>query len=281
MAQAYLGGTELNKLYLGTTQINDVETGKYNDPDAQAFIDATGITGTDATAINTLVVDLKADNLWTKMKVIYPMIGGTVDTCKYNLVNPQDTDAAYRITFTGSNTFDANGVTFGGNTSSYGDTHINLSASADFNQNSGHLSFYNRQVPTGEGYMGYRDFDNPTSVTNISVTAGSSSFGGWCSPVEGKGTISTVVGQMLISRTNSTTEVTYINGASELTYAGTSRAKENLPMFIGAIKQTTGVGATIDSTCAFVSVGDGLDGTEVANFYTIVQAYQTTLGRQV
>ena len=33
--------------------------------------------------------------------------------------------------------------------------------------------------------------------------------------------------------------------------------------------------------CAFSSFGDGLTDTEAANFYTAVQRFQTTLGRQV
>jgi hypothetical protein len=33
--------------------------------------------------------------------------------------------------------------------------------------------------------------------------------------------------------------------------------------------------------CAFASIGDGLTDTEAGNLYTAVQAYQTTLGRQV
>ena len=55
------------------------------DPDAQAFITATGISGTNATATNQLVLDLKSANIWTKMKAVYPMVGGTSTTCKFNL----------------------------------------------------------------------------------------------------------------------------------------------------------------------------------------------------
>jgi hypothetical protein len=47
-----------------------------NDPDAQAFIDATGISGTTATAINQLVLGLKTDNIWTKTQALYPFVGG-------------------------------------------------------------------------------------------------------------------------------------------------------------------------------------------------------------
>jgi hypothetical protein len=33
--------------------------------------------------------------------------------------------------------------------------------------------------------------------------------------------------------------------------------------------------------CAFSSIGDGLTDTQASNFYTAVQAFQTTLSRQV
>jgi hypothetical protein len=73
------------------------------DPDAQAFLTATGITDpTITSAIDTLVLDLKAASLWTKMKALYPFVGGTSTTHKYNLVDPADTDAAFRLTFNGT-----------------------------------------------------------------------------------------------------------------------------------------------------------------------------------
>jgi hypothetical protein len=48
------------------------------DADAQAFITAAAITDpTQQAAINTLVVDLKGYNVWSKMKAIYPFLGST------------------------------------------------------------------------------------------------------------------------------------------------------------------------------------------------------------
>jgi len=54
------------------------------------------------TAVDTFVKGLKSNTILTKMKAIYPFIGGTAATHKWNLINPQDTDAAYRLTFFGS-----------------------------------------------------------------------------------------------------------------------------------------------------------------------------------
>jgi len=55
------------------------------DPDAQAFITAASITDpTQQSAINQLVVDLKGYNIWTKFKAIYPIVGGSASSHKWN-----------------------------------------------------------------------------------------------------------------------------------------------------------------------------------------------------
>jgi hypothetical protein len=89
------------------------------DPDAQAFITAAGITNTtQQNAIDNLVVGLKADGLWTNMQAIYPLVGGTASSHKYNLKDPRDLDAAYRLQFNGGVTHDVNGITGNGVNSS-------------------------------------------------------------------------------------------------------------------------------------------------------------------
>ena len=60
------------------------------DADAAAFLAAAGITdATITSAINTLVIDMKDDGLWSKMDAIYPFVGGTATTHKFNLKNQQ------------------------------------------------------------------------------------------------------------------------------------------------------------------------------------------------
>ena len=83
------------------------------DPDAQAFLNAAGITdATITTAIDTLVIQLKAIGVWNKMKAIYPFVGGTATTHKFNLKNPADTNAAFRLVFFGGVTHDNTGIKF-------------------------------------------------------------------------------------------------------------------------------------------------------------------------
>lgn len=109
------------------------------DPDVEAFMDATGIVdGTIYSAIDGLVRDLKAAGLWTKIKALWPMVGGTSTTCKYNLKDPRDLDAAYRLTFVNAPTIDADGVSWDGSTQ-YANNHLIPSTSGLTDM---HLSYY-------------------------------------------------------------------------------------------------------------------------------------------
>lgn len=83
-----------------------------SDPDVQAFLTATGITNlTIAAAVGGLVSDLKSYSLWSKVYAIYPFVGGTSTTHKFNLKDPRDLDGAYRLIFSGGVTHNADGVT--------------------------------------------------------------------------------------------------------------------------------------------------------------------------
>lgn len=95
------------------------------DPDAFRFIEVANITSSvQAAAINTLVIGLKSNTLWDKMQVIYPFVGGTAFSHKWNLKNPSDSDSAFRIQYSGVVNHSSNGVSSGGG---YIETYFNPS----------------------------------------------------------------------------------------------------------------------------------------------------------
>ena len=111
------------------------------DPDAVAFLAAAGITdATITSAICTLVSSMKSNGTWAKMNAIYPMVGGTATTHKFNLKNPLDTNAAFRLSFVGGWTHSSNGALPNG-TNAYAETYLRVDS---LSQNSTHNSYYSR-----------------------------------------------------------------------------------------------------------------------------------------
>jgi hypothetical protein len=258
--------------WAGLTDIVGVTT----DPDAQAFITAAAITDpTQQSAINQLVVDLKGYSIWTKMKALYPFVGGTSTTHKYNLKDPQDTDAAFRLVFNGGWTHSSNGAKPNG-TNAFADSKLNVNTSLLLNDAS--LSFYSREDIFTAVLMG-AGWDNQTTMISPNFASGVGEFSAINSGGNGTGSVNKS-GLFTISRLNSTNVVGYRNGSQYFNRLADSTSKPNYNIYIGA-RSYNGATQYSSNQCAFASIGDGLTDTEAANFYTAVQAFQTTLGRNV
>ena len=277
IANCKIGSTQVNEVRIGSTLVWQYAT---VDPDAQAFLTATGITDLTITnAINTLVVDLKAASLWAKMKALYPFVGGTASTHKYNLKNPLDTDAAFRLVFNGGWTHSANGVR-GNGTNAFADTKLNAFNVLSRNFNS--IGMYNRTLlPLVNTYNGV---GNPNYFILGTGDATNRRIDYWANASSGLVSSNTnaIQGFSSGSRTTSTLSKLYKNGTLNTSYVISSN---NLPAFnfyIGAVN--TGTGSTIvynDFELALFYLSDGIDDTEAANLYTAVQSFQTALSRNV
>jgi len=74
-------------------------------------------------AVDTYFRTLKSDGILSKMKAVYLFIGGTDIKHKFNALNPQDSDAAFRILWYGSGTHGVGGFK-GNGSNAYGDTRF-------------------------------------------------------------------------------------------------------------------------------------------------------------
>jgi hypothetical protein len=256
------------------------------DPDAQAFITAAAITDpTQQSAIDTLVVGLKADSLWTKMKAIYPFVGGNASSHKYNLKDPRDLDAAFRLVFNGGWTHSSTGATPNG-TNAYANTFFAPSTNGLL-YNNNHISFYSRTT-AANGATGFYDLGSGNNAGSDSLslwsrrsnnTAGydSSNFATnriTFSNTDGKG--------FYLGTAPNTTAKFFKNGISQGSLALTNQALTNANVYIGGFNEySTGTIYYSLKEQAFASLGNGLTDTDVTNLNTRVQAFQTTLSRQV
>jgi hypothetical protein len=253
------------------------------DTDAQSFITAAAITDTtQKSAINTLVTDLKAANIWTKMKAIYPMVGGSATTHKWNLKDPRDLDAAFRLVFSGGWTHSANGALPNG-TTAYADTK--LTPQSNLTQNNCHLSFYSRSNTAGA---------NRASMgsTNPSFTTSHQMFlrftdGNYYGIIDSNTAFAqysntNTTGYYVVSRTSNNSIKAYKNSSLIATNTTTIIAIANsYSIFIGARSDAFIPQNFDDKETSFASIGDGLTDAEAANFYTAVQKYQTSLFRNI
>ena len=251
------------------------------DADAQAFITAAVITVlVQMTAINELTIGLKADSLWTSMKALYPFVGGTATTHKFNLKDPRDLDAAYRLSFLGGWTHSSTGATPNG-TNAYADSF--LTPIANLSQNSTHISVYSRTNSISGVDIGV----NVPNALYILSRFSPGFYHANNSLESNVGLIAptTSLGLFLNNRILSTEMSFWQNGIEQTDSTSPARNSTGLSsykIFLGAYNHT-GVTAFVFSNRqqAFASIGSGLSDTDATNFYTRVQAFQTTLGRQV
>jgi hypothetical protein len=262
------------------------------DSDAQAFLTATNITGdtTQRNAVNDLVLDLKSAGIWTKIRALYPMVGGTAASHKWNLKDPRDVDGAYRLQFNGGWTHSGNGAQPNG-TDGYAKTFISTS---DIGLNTGHLSYYSRTNNLNTTAMieigGFKSI--PDSYTGLHIRSSSSASifrwnNGLSNPTV---TLSDTLGFYLASRTASNVMKGYKNGSTIAGFLTTaaSNATTTIKMYLGA-GNSVGTSLTATNTpmhysnkqCAFASIGEGLTDIESTVFYQIIEKFQYALGRNV
>lgn len=248
------------------------------DPDAQAFITAAGITdNTQIYAVNSLTINLKAYGLWTKMKAIYPFVGNTSSQMKYNLKDPRDLDAAFRLVFAGGWTFSNTGALPNG-VNAYADSFLQMQ---NLSNTSNHLSAY---IPTTlsdiKSVIGA--FDGVSTYTILGTSTLTASKGLYYvsyNAIFGCD-VNTTRSGFLNGVYRNGTERLFRNGSLIKSNTITNTASTSTRSYYLASYNNNGTAAQfINNEFRFASIGDGLTDTEAANLYTAVQAYQTTLGR--
>lgn len=241
------------------------------DADAQAYFTATGITdNTQKSAINTLVLAFKSYNIWTKMTAVYPFVGGTSSTHSYNLIN----SATFQITWSGSLTHDSNGILSGGGVGLTG-----IIPSSHLSLNSVHASIYSK-TNTSTGSFDFGCGNSSSFFYGFIKNAGTSEIlindGTGSNP-----SISNSSGSFVFNRSGSSAVQVYRNGSSIHTSSVTSTSLPTTYQFAVAGLYDSGIIVGSSKVIAFTTVGSSLSSTEASNMHTAVQAFQTSLLRNI
>lgn len=241
------------------------------DPDAQAFFDRVTTAGgtlttTEKNATNQLVLDMKSAGIWSAMKAVYPMVGASAAACAQNLKS-----SSFTGTFTSGWTFASTGATPNGTSATM---NTGLNPNTNLSTSSAHLSFYSRTNVNQATYDFCAGQDYSILLYSNTFYVNLTNSGVYSATFA----LSNTTGFYIGARTNNTNVNGYRNGTKVINNAALVSNLENSNLYLSS----RGGGSLYSSKqCAFASIGDGLTDTQASNFYTAVQAFQTTLSRNV
>jgi hypothetical protein len=246
------------------------------------FVKATGVTDQLVKAsLDSLITNARNHNWWSLCKAIYPLVGGTSESCKFNLKDPRDDDAAYRVTWNGNVTFDETGVI---STGGYGDTHIVPSSALTLSSN--HISYYSSTDAFDTASVDAGAGDGPHTI-QLRIYSGLNQ--GWYQVGAAQAPFlanTGLTGWFLGTRTGptATDAALYKNGSKIDIGSANNGDAEGLPgTYTIALLNFNNAGVFTKSSnrkCAFVTIGSGIDSAMAVTMYNDIQAFQVALARE-
>ncbi len=212
------------------------------------------------------------------MKALYPFVGGTAAQHKWNLKDPRDLDAAFRLVFSGGWTHSSSGATPNG-TNAYADTF--LIPNTNLGLNTSGIGVYSRTNNlTNSGDVGVYDSGFNNGLYLLTNTADTKDYSRNNSNSGIVGTSYGSSGLLLNYRVSSTQFRIRIN-TNDNVYAINSSALSTNKIYLGAINGNGIAQYYSNRQLAFGIIADGLTTTDASNLITAVQAFQTALNRNV
>ncbi len=215
---------------------------------------------------------------------IHAQIGGTEFSHKFNLKDPRDLDAAYRLTFSGGMTHSSSGIVPNG-INAYADTKLTPSI-------------------ISSAYIGYYSSSNTKSVGSDQIDMGSITpssgqifISSWTdgSALGVKGAVARYSASGMLLYSNTVTDlrgffsmnrvsgtIKFYQNTSLITSQFTgSSVLPNINLYLCALNNNGNTQMFSNRTMSMSIISDSLTETDVTNLYNTVQQFQTDLGRQV
>jgi hypothetical protein len=261
------------------------------DSDAAAYLNAVVTAGgtvdaTTSAATNTLFTEMKSAGLYTKMRAMYPLIGGTADSNKFNAINPLNTNAAFRLLYSGTTSFDLSGMTVT-NTGSTGGSFANtiFNPNTQFTANTGTYGLYFVNLNTSarnEFYFGAYGGGSPESAASLEwETVGAGRLKGEIysriSGITQTGvTYQNLAGNWTIANSGGTSYM--INNGVQIGTRTDSVARPNANVFIGSLALGPGYRG-VTARFQFFYIANYLTPSEALTMENLIFNFQYSLNR--
>ena len=238
------------------------------DSDAQAYFTEAGITSTtEKDAWNTFVNSAKSSGYYSKFYGFWPMLGGTSSTCSYNAINP----FVFEMIWIGTPSFTSAGVK-SNSASDFGGTSGGFNVLAEGWTSTNSMLGYYSSTPMNANELAITDDSFQTFIKGYSETQGQVALGGLSDFVN-----KSYTDGCCILNNYTGTKKYYHQGTERVTFTGTATYYDGTIIILG--NGSSFYYSSGRMSAAFV--GDGLTSTEISNFQTHIQTFQTSLGRNV
>lgn len=256
------------------------------------FITATGITASDQqSAINQLSYDLVNSGIMDKMFAIYPFVGGSSTTHKYNLKDSRDADLAFRLTFVGGMTHSPSGVQWNGTNGyawtylipnnyylngAFTDLSVCIYSGSNITQNAPEISYNSSGVQPNF-------FFTPRYTDGSAISAfGQNPF----STVANANTLGFFFGNKINSVTSMWSRtpanvLTRIINASVTNVNFILSGSNGIALGMNPINNVPSTYGFSSRLIQFVTIGRSLTDSQISVFETIINNFQRNLGRSV
>jgi hypothetical protein len=237
----------------------------------------TGLTSTISAATVTLFTSLVSNGLYSKMVVMYPLLGGVANSAKLNAVNL----GTYDITWNGGMSFTVTGATSNG-TNGYGDTGFIYSGSNLSYFTNGSFGVYcntsfdgNTRCPMGSGPYGF--FGGTGRVMIYGANNGFNMDYGVSDDYGRVNVPSTPKGLYICSSTGTSLNRVLVNGSTAYSRTPVNKPVNGVSGKMLLFKRDDGF--YYNGTESFAFISSQLTPSEEATLSTIINTYQTSLGR--
>lgn len=250
------------------------------DASATLFISTANITDpTEQSSLQTLVINAKANGWWVLSDGIYPFVGGTSISQAVNLKTPGTFDLLFR----GFAVHSAMGYQTTSATGQHASTQYSMTNAPAFDE---HISYYSRtaaqEVNTDMGASGIANstIDLYVAYTDSKLYAGMNDYPNY--PL----TVTNVsgAGWFLLTRVSNIDARVFKNN-TQLGISVAPALNANCANHVYINGRNGGNNLISDFNngrqCAFATVGRGISPAIAALMYADIQAFQTSLGRNV
>ncbi|MDY0990262.1 fibronectin type III domain-containing protein [Flavobacterium sp. CFBP9031] len=254
------------------------------DLDAQKFIDVS-LNHDLSITVDNLVTALKNKGLWNKMHAVYPLIGDTSFQHKFNLKNPEDTNAAFRLVFNGSGNHSSNGYQTNG-TNAYANTNIIVNSIHTFSDAGLTMVCGTNNIPvTTNSYdLGAQKKSTPWEAYQIHLNHGAAKNNNvFVLGTIGisKTAINNAKGIHTVSKTTNSEVKYFKNKNLDTVVSGTqSGVIPPLNYYIGCLNNGGGAFGYSNQRIQFTAFHQGLTELEAQTFHSIIDTFENNLNRK-